>query len=318
MLLHAVVLALGQFMIDEFYEAFQGLLTAHIVRFRHRIPSGALSASAGRPRHLKAVIAGDSPSRPLQCAARAIEPGPNRAAGHIQRLRNLAIRESFHVGQHDDDAVMLGQRGQRSIQILAQQCVEKLLFGIGEPQQEGLVQTLEDREGALPVDLCDGEPTRYAPRGARREQAAHAAAILGASHTILDFHDRLIEDTLSTRMAVAALIRRHRPRLVFTSHGSGVHPDHKAVTDIVTHAVFYARLSKWDQVPGGEALADTEPHEIDRLFCGHCRMERPWPDVDFAVDVTSAYPRKVEAIDVYRSVFCGPQAARLERFRTED
>ena len=31
MLLHAVVLAAGQFMIDEFYEAFQGLFTAHIV-----------------------------------------------------------------------------------------------------------------------------------------------------------------------------------------------------------------------------------------------------------------------------------------------
>lgn len=71
-------------------------------------------------------------------------------------------------------------------------------------------------------------------------------------------------------------------------------------------------------MPGGDALADTEPHEIDRLFYGHCRMERPWPDFDCAVDVTSAYPRKVEAIDVYRSVFCGPQAARLARFRTED
>jgi hypothetical protein len=60
MLFHAVVLAVGQFMIDEFYEAFQGLLAAHIVRFRHWIPSGALSAKAGRPRHLQAVIAGDN------------------------------------------------------------------------------------------------------------------------------------------------------------------------------------------------------------------------------------------------------------------
>lgn len=170
----------------------------------------------------------------------------------------------------------------------------------------------------LIVDLCDGEPTRYAPRGARREQAARAADLLGAHRRILDFHDRLIEDTPSTRMAVAALIRHHRPRFVFTSDGSGVHPDHKAVTDIVTHAVFYARLPKWEEVPGGEALADTEPHEIDRLFYGHCRMERPWQAFDFAVDVSSVYSRKVEAIEVYHSVFCGPQAARLERFRTED
>lgn len=170
----------------------------------------------------------------------------------------------------------------------------------------------------LIVDLCDGEPTRYAPHGARREQAARAAELLGAHRTILDFHDRLIEDTPATRLAVGALIRRHRPRVVFTSDGWGVHPDHKAVTDIVTHAVFYARLPKWDEVPGGDSLADTEPHEIDRLFYGHCRMERPWQAFDFAVDVTSVYSRKVEAIDVYQSVFCGPRAARLERFRTED
>lgn len=51
----------------------------------------------------------------------------------------------------------------------------------------------------LIVDLCDGEPTRYAPHGARREQAAGAAALLGASRTMLDFHDRLLEDTPATR-----------------------------------------------------------------------------------------------------------------------
>src|SRR3990172_6342240 len=138
----------------------------------------------------------------------------------------------------------------------------------------------------LIVDLCDGEPTRYAPHGARREQAARAAELLGARRTILDFHDRLLEDTPSTSMALAAVIRRHRPRVVFTSDGSGVHPDHKAVTDIVTHAVFYARLPKWKEVPGGDVLADSEPHEIERLFYGHCRMERPWREFDFAVDVT--------------------------------
>lgn len=119
-------------------------------------------------------------------------------------------------------------------------------------------------------------------------------------------------------MAVALLIRRQRPRLVLTTLGSGVHPDHKAVSDIVTYAVFYARLPKWNEVPGGEALADSDPHEIDRLFFGHCRMERPWRTFDFAVDVTDMYPRKTAAIDAYRSVFSGPQASRPERLRAED
>ncbi len=170
----------------------------------------------------------------------------------------------------------------------------------------------------LIVDLCAGEPTRHAPNGARREEAMRAAEILGARRMILDFQDRLLEDAPATRMAVAAIIRRHTPRSVFTTDGAGVHPDHKAVTDIVTHAVFYARLPKWHDVPGGDMLADTEPHEIDRLFYGHCRMERPWREFDFAVDVTDVYERKTAAIDVYRSVFSGRQATRIERFRTED
>lgn len=32
------------------------------------------------------------------------------------------------------------------------------------------------------------------------------------------------------------------------------------------NAVFYARLPKWNEVAGGNALADTNPHEVKRLF----------------------------------------------------
>src|SRR5262245_9777626 len=71
---------------------------------------------------------------------------------------------------------------------------------------------------------------------------------------------------------------------MFTTAGAGVHPDHKALTDIVTHGVFYSRLPKWDEVPGGEAFEGSEPHEIDRLFFGHCRMEPAWDPFDLAVD----------------------------------
>lgn len=119
-------------------------------------------------------------------------------------------------------------------------------------------------------------------------------------------------------MDVAEQIRRYHPRVVFTSEGCGVHPDHKAVTEIVTNAVFYARLPKWDEVPGGERLAETEPHEIDRLFFGHCRMEKPWPRFDFAVDVTATYDRKLAALAAYEAVFSGDQSVLLERYGAED
>lgn len=97
-----------------------------------------------------------------------------------------------------------------------------------------------------------------------------------------------------------------------------MHPDHEAVTDIVANAVFYARLPKWDEVPGSERLADSAPHEIDRLFFGHCRMESPWQRFDFAVDVSDVHERKLAALVTYDSVFSGDQAELLERYSAED
>jgi N-acetylglucosamine malate deacetylase 1 len=168
------------------------------------------------------------------------------------------------------------------------------------------------------VDLSDGEPARHAERGVRQEQAERAAAILGVTRTTLTLHDRLIQDSPSARLALARLIRAHKPTLVFTTSGSGVHPDHAAVTDIVVNGVFYARLPKWEEVPGGEALSGTEPHEIDRLFFAHCRMEPPWSSFDFAVDVSDVHAQKMASITAYESVFSGDQATLVDKYSTED
>jgi LmbE family N-acetylglucosaminyl deacetylase len=168
------------------------------------------------------------------------------------------------------------------------------------------------------VDLCDGEPARYAPRGARTQQALEAARLLGVDRHTLPFQDRMLQDTEEARFAVARLIRLHTPQLVFTTLGSGIHPDHKAVSDIVTHAAFYARLPKWEEIPAASVLNGTLPHEIGRLFFGHCRMEPAWERFDFAIDVSSVYTTKLAALGVYEAVFSGPQSALLDRYRAED
>ena len=168
------------------------------------------------------------------------------------------------------------------------------------------------------VDLCDGEPARHAGTGVRQKQAEQAASILGVRRMTLSLRDRLIRDSIEARLAVARVLRVHKPRLVFTTAGAGVHPDHAAVTDIVSHGVFYARLPKWDEVAGGEALEGTEPHEIERLFFGHCRMEPPWSGFDFAVDVSEVYAQKMASITVYESVFSGDQATLVDKYHAED
>ena len=170
----------------------------------------------------------------------------------------------------------------------------------------------------LYVDLCEGEPARHAPRGELHKQALKAAELLGVHRAALTLQDRLIDDTPTARLQVAKLLREHRPRIVFTTSGAGVHPDHSAVTNIVTNGVLYARLPKWDEIAQGELLKDTEPLEIDRLFYGHCRMELPWDRFDFTVNVSSVYGIKLAALRAYDSVFTGDQASLLDKYDAED
>jgi LmbE family N-acetylglucosaminyl deacetylase len=171
----------------------------------------------------------------------------------------------------------------------------------------------------LIVDLCDGEPADYAPLGTRREQALRAANNLGADRVFLDRQDRFIMDDISTRLALAHLIREHRPNLVFGTTGACIHPDHAAVNPLVTAAVFYARLKNWERVPGGETLADTEPWEIQRLFFPHCKMEPSWGDFAFAVDVSETYALKKKALAEYSSIFTVTTGDQLlELYEAED
>src|ERR1035437_750549 len=180
------------------------------------------------------------------------------------------------------------------------------------------VKLVQSGHSVLYVDLCDGEPARHAERGARHQHALKAAVISGVDRIALSLQDRLIVDSIEARLQVAWLVRTHKPKIVFTTLGFGVHPDHKAVTDIVVNGIFYARLPKWDEVPGGEYLKATDPHEIERLFFGHCRMEPAWDRFDFAVDVSSVYEKKVAALRAYESVFSGNQATLLDNYGTED
>ncbi|MFQ3633965.1 PIG-L family deacetylase [Roseiflexus sp.] len=182
-----------------------------------------------------------------------------------------------------------------------------------EVQMGGTIALLTAQgKRVLLVDLCDGEPSDFAAPGVRAQQAQRAAAHLGADRLFLDGQDRLIADTIDLRLEVARLIRIHRPAMVFATTDACVHPDHAAVGSLVSAAVFYARLDHWSRVPGGEALGDTSPWAIARLFYPHCKMEPPWGrDFAFAVDVSATYDQKRAAIAEYGSIFKVEEHDRL-------
>lgn len=187
-----------------------------------------------------------------------------------------------------------------------------------EAQMGGTIALLTDAgQRVLLVDLVDGEPTEYAERGVRAVQAQQAATLLGAERLTLPHQDRLLRDTQELRLEVARLIRRYRPRTVYATTGAAIHPDHVAAASIVAAAVFLARLDKWAQVPGGETLEGTEPWAPDRLFFPHCKMEPPWADFAFAVDVSAVYERKRAALRAYGAIFA-PQDRLLALYEAED
>ena len=90
---------------------------------------------------------------------------------------------------------------------------------------------------------------------------------------------------------------------MYSSGEACVHPDHVATVSLVRAAVFLARLGQWDRVGGAEQMSGQEPWIVERLFFPHCKMEPPWSDFAFAVDVSDVYERKRQALAAYTSVF---------------
>jgi LmbE family N-acetylglucosaminyl deacetylase len=188
-----------------------------------------------------------------------------------------------------------------------------------ETQMGGTLAKLTDRgQRILLVDLTDGEPTEFAEPGIRAGQAAEAARILGVHRVCLGLRDRLLTDTSEVRLELARLIRQHRPRWVYGIGDACVHPDHAAAVGLVRAAVFLARLGQWERVPGAGQLAEQEPWAVDRLFFPHCKMEPPWAEFAFAVDVSAVYDRKRAALAVYRSIFRAEGDRLLSLYEAED
>jgi LmbE family N-acetylglucosaminyl deacetylase len=188
-----------------------------------------------------------------------------------------------------------------------------------ETQMGGTLAKLSDEgQRILLVDLTDGEPTEFAEPGIRTQQANEAARILGVDRLSLGLQDRLLTDTIETRLRVAQLIREHRPRWVYGTGEACVHPDHAAAVGLTRATVFLARLGQWERVPGGELLAGQDPWIVERLFFPHCKMEPPWGDFAFAVDVSAVYDRKRRALAAYQSIFQAQGDRLLALYEAED
>ncbi|MBN2473744.1 MAG: PIG-L family deacetylase [Pirellulales bacterium] len=166
------------------------------------------------------------------------------------------------------------------------------------------------------VDLTDGEPTPGSPGPeVRLDEARRAAEVLGVSTRItLDLPNRRLFDSLEARVALAKQFRKYRPRLVLGlgGHTPMASPDHYQASLITEAAVFYSRLSKWDEKFDGLPV-----HVVSRyLQCFLAfRTLAPVAAGGLVVDIGSTLEKKLAAIAAYQSQFPPERAGVLDRFR---
>lgn len=160
------------------------------------------------------------------------------------------------------------------------------------------------------VDLTDGEPTPYSDGPeARAREAAEAARLLGVAERIqLDLPNRRLLDCFEHRVKLATVFRRHRPRIVmgFGDKTPMASPDHYQAMLITDAAVFYSRLSKWD-----DHFEGLPPHTIERQLYFRLAIE-PMTMVGnpfhFLVDISETVERKVASMQCYHSQFAHKHA----------
>jgi LmbE family N-acetylglucosaminyl deacetylase len=167
------------------------------------------------------------------------------------------------------------------------------------------------------VDLTDGEPTpRSSGPQERLAEAEAAARVLGVVHREnLGFPNRRLYDGFEVRVALAQVFRRWRPRLVL---GLGdktplASPDHAQAVAITEAAVFYSRLTKWDDTFAGLPVHTVPQFLVYFLLAGMPTVPHGlWPLV---VDIAGHLDTKLQAIGCYASQFPPEKAHVFPRVR---
>ena len=146
------------------------------------------------------------------------------------------------------------------------------------------------------LDLTDGEPTPHGSVEVRARETQAATEILGLPwRENLGLPNRRVEPTLEARQALAAVIRRVRPRWLFAPYWMDAHPDHVAATQLVEAARFWAKLTKTD--------IDGQPHHPQRIYNYYSIHLRIAPQPAFVLDISQQWPQKLAAIQCYQSQF---------------
>jgi len=155
--------------------------------------------------------------------------------------------------------------------------------------------------------VCDTTRGEMGTRGTpeiRAKEALDAASILKLDARLnLELPDGHVWLTEESRTAMVRVIRRHKPKVILTTHWDDPHPDHASTCRIVREGARLATMRRYDEEAG---LAPVRmPAIMHSLFT---RSVVP----SFVVDVSDFVTEKMNAIRAYASQFYNENSSEPE------
>jgi bacillithiol biosynthesis deacetylase BshB1 len=155
--------------------------------------------------------------------------------------------------------------------------------------------------------VCDVTRGEMGTRGTpeiRAKEAREAARLLKLDARLnLEQPDGHVWLTEESRTAMVRVIRKHKPRIILTTHWDDPHPDHANTCRIVREAARLATMGRYDEEAGLGAVR--MPAIMHSLF-----TRRVVPS--FVVDVSEFVTEKMNAIHAHSSQFFKPNSSEPE------
>ena len=160
-----------------------------------------------------------------------------------------------------------------------------------------LIKAVKQNQRTAIIDLTRGELGTRGSAELRAAEAERAAGVIGCSaRETLALPDAGIENSPTTREALARMIRKFKPRVVLAPALEGRHPDHRVAAQLVRDACFVAGLAK--------VAPDVPKHRpLKILHAVAYRQDFVRPS--FVVDISDEFEQKLAAIRCYESQFSG-------------
>ena len=168
-------------------------------------------------------------------------------------------------------------------------------FGMGA----SIIKFIDQQKSVAICVLTRGERGTLGNTEERVHEMRRSAGILGAELDILSITDCQVFDTYENRLLLAEIIRKHRPKVVFTPYHTNVsyhrdgaaHPDHMAAGVLTKNAARYARFRGINEL-SGESFS---PHHI--IYYIVPRYMRP----NLLVDVSDYIEKWEELLQCFAS-----------------